>query len=142
MIPVCIKKLHPDAVIPTFATKGSAGADIYAIKDITLFPNEIVRLSTGIALSITRGYEIQIRARSSMASKGIIIPNSPSTIDSDFVGEIKVLLLNLSDTPYTIKKGDRIAQMVIGNSFQIKFNEVEELPKTERGEGGFGSTGI
>ena len=98
MIPVCIKKLHPDAVIPTFATKGSAGADIYAIKDITLFPNEIIRLSTGIALSITRGYEIQIRARSSMASKGIIIPNSPATIDC-LAGSTKIKLLdNTEDT--------------------------------------------
>ncbi len=140
---VKIKKLSSNALIPKYHSIGAAGADIYAClkEDITIFPMQTSLIPTGIALEIPEGYEIQIRPRSGLATKGIILPNSPGTIDSDYRGEIKIILMNLSEKPFTIKNHDRIAQMILSKFEKIEFIETEELLPTQRGEGGFGSTG-
>lgn len=126
-------------------TQGSSGMDLFASLDeeITLQPGERRMIPTGISLALPEGYEGQIRPRSGLAiQKGITILNTPGTIDSDYRGEIKVLLINLGSEPYTIKNGDRIAQIVISPVSQALLIEVQELPPTKRQEGGFGHTGI
>jgi dUTP pyrophosphatase len=139
---IFIKKLSPLAEIPNYQTEEAAGFDLHSIEDIILKPNERKLIGTGLAFEIPKGYEIQIRPRSGLAYKyGISVLNSPGTIDSDYRGEIKVLLINHSDTDFEIKVGERIAQGVIQEVIQAKFEEVEELNKTARGAGGFGSTG-
>jgi len=137
------KKLHPDAKIPSYATSGSAGMDIRSIEDVTIGPNRTMIVSTGIAADIPDGYEIQVRPRSGLALKhGITVLNTPGTIDSDYTGEIKVILHNVRDEAYKVNKGDRIAQLVIGRVIKLPIEEVDEITKkTERGSGGFGSTG-
>ena len=141
-IQVKLKKLHQDAVIPMYATKGSAGFDLHSIDSYDIKPEETVLISTGLSIELPVGYELQIRTRSSMAFKyGVIVLNSPGTVDSDYRGEIKVILKNISDRQYTMCKGDRIAQGIIQEIIQASFIEVEELNTTDRGEGGFGSTG-
>lgn len=139
-----IKKLNSKALIPSYQTPDSAGADIHALLDeAIIIPNgQIVMIPTGLSVAIPSGYEMQIRARSGLASKGLIIPNGPGTIDADYRGEIKILLLNLSGKDFEITPEMRIAQAVIAPVFQANFSLVKELSKTERGEGGFGSTGI
>ena len=139
---IFIKKLSPLAEIPNYQTEEASGFDLHSIEDIILKPNERKLIGTGLAFEIPKGYEIQIRPRSGLAYKhGISVLNSPGTIDSDYRGEIKVLLINHSDTDFEIKIGERIAQGVIQEVIQAKFEEVEELNKTARGAGGFGSTG-
>jgi dUTP pyrophosphatase len=139
---IFIKKLSPLATIPNYQTEEASGFDLHSIEDIILKPNERKLIGTGLAFEIPKGYEIQIRPRSGLAYKyGISVLNSPGTIDSDYRGEIKVLLINHSDTDFEIKIGERIAQGVIQKVIQAKFEEVEELNKTARGAGGFGSTG-
>ena len=137
------KKLHPDAVIPTYATEGSAGMDVYSVENVTIEPGKTVLVSTGLAADIPDGFELQVRPRSGLAAKhGITVLNSPGTIDSDYTGEIKVILHNTQDKPYEVHKGDRIAQLVIGIVIHLPIKEVDEITKeTERGSGGFGSTG-
>ena len=139
---IFIKKLSPLAEIPNYQTEEASGFDLHSIEDIILKPNERKLIGTGLAFEIPKGYEIQIRPRSGLAYKhGISVLNSPGTIDSDYRGEIKVLLINHSDIDFEIKIGERIAQGVIQEVIQAKFEEVEELNKTARGAGGFGSTG-
>lgn len=140
---VKIKKLYPDAVIPEYHSEGAAGADIYAYlkEDVLLRKGEVCIIPTGIAVEIPYGWEIQIRPRSGLASRGIILPNSPGTIDSDYRGEIKVILMNLGDESFLIRHHDRIAQMILTKVERINFIEVGELSASKRGEGGFGSTG-
>ncbi len=131
--------------IPKYQTSGSAGLDLYAFLDesIVLKKNEIVLVPTGIYLEIPIGYEVQIRSRSSLALKnGIFCLNSPGTIDSDYRGEIKVILASFNNDSFIINNGDRIAQMVFSKFEHVVFNEVDELSSTERGEGGFGSTNV
>lgn len=131
--------------LPQYETEGSAGMDIRAFisDDIVLFPFERKLISTGLHIELPMGYEAQLRPRSGLANKfGITLPNSPATIDSDYRGEIKVGLINLSNESFTIKNGDRIAQMVIAKYEQVVLNEVEILSESNRGTGGFGSTGI
>lgn len=141
-IQVKLKKIHQDAVIPMYATKGSAGFDLYSTDLYELKPDETVLINTGLSIEIPVGYELQIRTRSSMAYKyGVIVLNSPGTIDSDYRGEIKVILKNISNHTYIICKGDRVAQGIIKEIIQASFIEVKELDTTDRGEGGFGSTG-
>lgn len=126
-------------------TQGSSGMDLFASleEDLTLHPGERRMIPTGISLALPEGYEGQIRPRSGLATqKGITVLNTPGTIDSDYRGEIKVLLINLGSEPYTIKNGDRIAQMVISPVSRAILIEVQELPPTKRQEGGFGHTGI
>jgi dUTP pyrophosphatase len=139
-----IKKLHQEAQLPQYQTLHSAGADLYACldKEVTLAPMEIKLIPTGFAMEIPEGYEAQIRPRSGLGVKGISVPNAPGTIDADYRGEVKVILINLSGADFTIQHHDRIAQMVIAPTVQAVFNFHDELSDTVRGSGGFGSTGV
>lgn len=129
--------------LPKYQTPGSSGLDLHANLDapITLNKNDIVLVPTGLFIEIPEGYEAQIRSRSSLALKnGIFCLNSPATIDSDYRGELKIILASLTDKPFTINNGDRIAQMVFAKVEKIDFEEVDSISNTQRGEGGFGST--
>lgn len=132
-------------VLPQYATMQSAGMDLRANIDeaITLHPMERKLINTGLYIALPIGYEAQVRPRSGLAFKyGVTVLNTPGTIDSDYRGELKVLLINLSDKDFTINDGERIAQMVIARHEQGEFVEVEELDETERGTGGYGHTGV
>ena len=129
---------------PAYATEMSAGMDLKAdIQEaVTLEPLKRAMIPTGLSIALPKGFEAQVRPRSGLAAKhGITVLNSPGTVDADYRGEIKVILVNLSDTPFTINPGERIAQMVIARHEQAEWEEVEVLDETGRGEGGFGSTG-
>lgn len=131
--------------LPEYQTAWAAGMDIAAFLEapVTLQPMQRTLISTGLYMELPVGFEAQIRPRSGLAMKnGITVLNSPGTIDPDYRGEIKVLLINLSDHPFTIESGDRIAQMIISKYEQVNFLEVKELTKTERSKAGFGSTGV
>lgn len=144
MLTVKILRLHPDAKIPKYATPFAAGLDISACNetDVTLLPQSVALIPTGLAIELPIGYEAQLRPRSGLALKNAIsLPNSPATIDADYRGEIKIILINHGKEPFTVKKGDRIAQIVIAKVEQADFVEVLSLSETERGEGGFGHTG-
>jgi len=133
------------ALLPQYATGASSGLDLYAFldEDLTMKQFERVLVPTGIFIGIPRGFEAEIRPRSGVAYKyGVTVLNTPGTIDADYRGEIKVILINLGAEPFVIKNGDRIAQMVFKSVAQINWKLVDALPETERGEGGFGSTGI
>ena len=143
---VLIQKLVKDKnfSFPSYQTDGSAGMDLSAFikEDILIKPNERKIISTGIAISLPQNLEAQVRPRSGLAIKhGITVLNSPGTIDSDYRGEIKVILINLGREIFRVEKGHRIAQMVVCPIIQAEFKEVDDLTKTVRGEGGFGSTG-
>ncbi len=140
-IEVSIKKLSKDALVPLRATEGSAFYDVYAVEDTTLKSNLVTSVSTGLAFEIPFGYELEVRPRSGLSLHKIILANSPGTLDSDYRGELKILLLNLGNKDYLIRKGDRIAQIGVRTIPAIDFQEVEELSKTSRGSKGFGSTG-
>lgn len=130
--------------LPSYATLQSAGMDLRANLDspIVLNPLERVLVPTGIHIALPNGYEAQIRPRSGMAAKhGITVLNTPGTIDADYRGEIKVILVNLSNEPFTIEDGERVCQMVVARYEQVSWKEVNVLDETERGEGGFGHTG-
>ncbi len=139
-----IVKLREDAVLPVYQTKGAAGADIHACIDepITLQPLERKMIPTGLAMSIPEGYEVQIRARSGMSIKhGITMINGIGTIDADYRGEVGVLAINLGQEAFTIEPGMRIAQMVVARYEVANWNTVESLDETDRGIGGYGSSG-
>ena len=140
---VNIKKLTENAVIPRYGSEYSAGADLYSTDvDVKIAPGETRLIHTGIAVEIPEGLVGLIYARSGLASKkGITLANCVGVVDSDYTGEIKVALINLSNEEYTLTNGERIAQMVIMPVTKAKFTPVEELDETERGSGGFGSTG-
>jgi dUTP pyrophosphatase len=141
---ILIKKLHSDVNIPKYETEGSSGLDLeaYIEKDLRLLSGERKLVPTGVSVAMPNNFEIQIRPRSGLAYKnGISVVNTPGTIDSDYRGEIKVLLINLGTEAITIKKFQRIAQMVICPIIKANLKEVQELPETIRGAGGFGSTG-
>lgn len=141
---VKIKKLKDNAIIPKYATQGSAGLDLHACIDenLTLRKGRSLLVKTGLAIALQEGYEAQIRPRSGLAFKnGITVLNSPGTIDADYRGEIGIILVNHGHKDFTIEKGMRIAQMVIAKYNKADFIEVEDLEASERGEGGFGSTG-
>ena len=141
---ILIKKLHSDVNIPKYETEGSSGLDLeaYIEKDLRLLSGERKLVPTGVSVAMPNNFEIQIRPRSGLAYKnGISVVNTPGTIDSDYRGEIKVLLINLGTEAVTIKKFQRIAQMVICPIIKASLKEVQELPETIRGAGGFGSTG-
>lgn len=130
--------------LPEYATALSAGLDLRANIDtpVTLGPLERAMVPTGLFMELPRGYEAQVRPRSGLAAKhGLTVLNSPGTIDADYRGEVKVILVNLSNEPFTINDGERVAQLVIARHEQIVWNETEELGLTERGEGGFGHSG-
>lgn len=130
--------------LPAYATEQSAGLDLRANIDapIVLKPLERALVPTGIFIALPDGYEAQIRPRSGLAAKhGVTVLNSPGTIDADYRGEIKVILVNLSNEPFTIEDGERVCQMVVAKYEQVAWNEVDVLDETERGDGGFGHTG-
>ena len=144
MVKVLIKKLSKDIKFPNYKTYGSSGLDLIANlnSDLLINVGEKNLVPTGIAVAIPQGYEIQIRPRSGLASRnGITVLNTPGTIDADYRGEIKVILINHGKEAYKVTKGQRVAQMVLCPVIRAEFEEVTELPSTERGEGGFGSTG-
>lgn len=143
-IGVQVKRLPhgQDLALPAYATEGAAGMDVLAAEDITLAPGQRHAVATGLALAIPQGYEIQVRPRSGLALKhGITVPNTPGTIDSDYRGELKVILINHGAEQFAIARGDRVAQLVLAPVTQAAWEEVEALDATERGAGGFGSTG-
>ena len=141
-ITVKIQQLHAKAIIPRYQTAGSAGMDLHAVSDSEVWVGETEVVPIGIGISIPPGYEAQIRPRSGLAaSKSISVINSPGTIDSDYRGEVKVILVNHGDEIFRIKCGDRIAQLVFAPVTRAEFEAVASLDETPRGTGGFGSTG-
>jgi dUTP pyrophosphatase len=135
---------NTDLPLPAYETAQSAGMDLAAAIDapMTLSPGERAMIPTGLAIALPAGYEAQVRPRSGLAAKnGVTVLNTPGTVDADYRGEVKVILINLGDVPFEIERGMRIAQMVIAPVTQAGFTEVDELPETARGSGGFGSTG-
>ncbi len=145
MIKILIKKLQEEAVVPKYETKGSSGLDLSAnVKSkITIKPGEKCLVPTGLAVSIPKDYELQIRPRSGLAAKNsITVLNTPGTIDSDYRGEIKIILINLGKENFEITNGLRVAQMVLCPISKAELLEVDNLDKTSRDSGGFGSTGI
>ncbi len=144
MVKILIKKFDKNIKLPTYKTSGSSGMDLVAyIKNkIIIDPGKTVMIPTGIAVAIPKNYEIQIRPRSGLAAKkGISVLNTPGTVDSDYRGEIIIILINLSKKSFVVKSGDRVAQMILCPVAKGKLQEVKNLPKTVRGKGGFGSTG-
>ncbi len=144
MLEVLVTRLaHGDGLpLPSRATPGSAGYDLASADDGTLAPGERRLFRTGIAVAVPAGFECQLRPRSGLALRhGLTLPNTPATIDSDYRGELQVLLVNLGSVPVQVTRGMRIAQMVIQRVEETGFREVDTLPATGRGEGGFGSTG-
>jgi dUTP pyrophosphatase len=143
-IPLRVKRLpHGEGLpLPAYATSGAAGMDVVSAEDVVLAPGARHAVATGLSMAIPAGFEIQVRPRSGLALKhGISAPNAPGTIDSDYRGEVKIILINHGDQPFEILRGDRVAQLVLAPVVQGSWMEVEELDATERGEGGFGSTG-
>lgn len=139
---VKVKKLHADAIIPSYEKEGDAGFDLHAIADVAIAPGECVLVPTGLAFEIPRGFEIQIRLRSGVAAKtSLILANAPGTIDSGYRGEIRLIVRNLGKTTVMVQKGDRLAQGVLAPVYTAVFTEVDGLSWSERGTSGFGSTG-
>ena len=144
MVKILVKKFDKNIKLPTYKTSGSSGMDLVAhVKNkINIKPGKTVIIPTGIAVAIPKNYEIQIRPRSGLAAKkGISVLNAPGTVDSDYRGEVKIILINLSKKSFVVKSGDRIAQMILCPVEKGKLKEVKMLPRTMRGKGGFGSTG-
>lgn len=143
-IPVYLKRLPHGAGLPApaYATAGAAGMDVVSAEDLVLAPGARHAVATGLAMAIPDGFEVQVRPRSGLALKhGISVPNTPGTIDSDYRGELKVILINHGAEPFEIRRGDRVAQLVLAPVTRASWIEVAELDETARGEGGFGSTG-
>ncbi len=137
-----VKRLDADLPLPTYATQGSAGMDIMSAMNVEIKPMEVVAIKTGFSMELEQGFEAQIRPRSGHALKGITVINSPGTIDSDYRGEVCVILINLGSSNFVVTRGMRIAQMVIAAYCRSRICEVECLGETVRGHGGFGSTGV
>ena len=141
---VLIKKLDPAVKLPSYKTKGASGMDLLAFieNSINIKPQTSKLISTGLSVAFSEDYEIQIRPRSGLAAKNnISVLNTPGTIDSDYRGELKIIIYNHGNEDFVIKNGDRIAQMVLVPIVKMEFEETNDLPETIRGEGGFGSTG-
>ncbi len=135
-------RLHPDAQSPIYQTDQSVGADLTSIENVNIEPGQFRLVKTGIAVELPRGTEMQIRPRSGLAFKhGVTVLNAPGTIDSDYRGEIGVLLINHGTTTFRVCKGDRIAQAILAKAILVNYRQVKELSSTNRGAGGFGSTG-
>ena len=144
MTKILIKRLSKEVSLPKYETDGSSGMDLAAniSSNINIDPGETAIIPTGLALSIPKGFEVQIRPRSGLAAKQkISVLNTPGTIDADYRGEIKVILINLGQDSFKVEKGLRIAQMVVCPIVQAQLKEVDDLSETDRGKGGFGSTG-
>ena len=142
-VKVLLTRLDPDVPLPTYAKPGDAGADLVTTRDVVLRPGERVLVGTGVAVALPEGYAGFVHPRSGLAAKaGLSIVNAPGTIDSGYRGEIKVCLINHDRSePLTLRRGDRIAQLVVQKVEHAVFHEVEELPESLRGDGGYGSTG-
>ena len=146
-VTIRVKRLagNQDIALPSYETEGASGLDLRAAVngELTLHPGEIKLVPTGLSISLPRGYEAQIRPRSGLALKhGVGMVNSPGTIDSDYRGEVGLVLINWGGAPFVIKRGDRIAQMIVTRVSRAEVLEVERLEPTERGEGGFGHSGV
>ena len=144
MVKVLVKKLNPKVQLPLYKTKGSSGMDLMAFIDhpVKIAPNNLALIPTGLSIAIPNDVEGQIRPRSGLAAKfNIGVLNSPGTIDSDYRGELKIILFNHSSKEFVVNNNDRVAQMVLTPIAKVDFDEVEKLPNSLRGEGGFGSTG-
>jgi dUTP pyrophosphatase len=144
-ITIALKRLpHGEGLpVPAYATEHAAGMDVVSAEDVTLPPGGRHAVATGFAMAIPAGYEVQVRPRSGLALKhGISLPNTPGTIDADYRGELKIIMINLGTDAFEIARGDRIAQLVAAPVQAATFVEVESLDETARGAGGFGSTGI
>ena len=142
-VDVLVRRLHPDVPLPAYAHPGDAGADLVTTVEVTLAPGERALVPTGIAIALPEGYAAFVHPRSGLATRhGVSVVNAPGTVDAGYRGEIKVTLVNLDPRePVTLRPGDRIAQLVVQRVEHAVVHEVESLPGTARGEGGFGSTG-
>lgn len=143
---IAIRRLpHGEGLpLPSYATPGAAGMDLLAAVDspLSIEPGQRALIPTGLAISLPPGYELQVRPRSGLALRhGIVLPNSPGTIDEDYRGELQIILLNAGELPFTVERGTRIAQAVLAPVVRARWDEVENLDETTRGTGGFGSTG-
>ena len=144
MVKVLIKKLYPSVQLPEYKTSGASGMDLIAFlkNSINIKPKKSYLIPTGLSVAFSENYEIQIRPRSGLAAKkNISVLNTPGTIDSDYRGEIKVIIYNHGDADFEVNNGDRIAQMILTPVIKMKLEETDKLPETVRGEDGFGSTG-
>ena len=144
MVKVLLKKLNPDVQLPVYKTSGASGVDLMAFLEepIKLAPNSSCLIPTGLAVAFSEDYELQIRPRSGLAAKNsITVLNTPGTVDSDYRGEIKIILFNHGVKEFIINNKDRVAQMVLTPVVKMKLEEIDDLPNTTRGEDGFGSTG-
>ena len=136
------KKVHPDAVLPSYAHPSDAGMDVRSVEDLVLAPGRRALVHTGLVMLLPPGYEAQVRPRSGLALKsGVTVLNTPGTIDSGYRGEVGVILINLGDSEFQVRKGDKVAQLVIAPVTQPDVVEVSEVDETDRGSSGFGSTG-
>jgi dUTP pyrophosphatase len=145
MIKVKIVRLNQKAILPAYATAHAAGMDVSACLDLpfTVAPGSTALVPAGFSIELPEGYEAQLRPRSGLALRHMIsLPNTPATIDADYRGEVKVILINYGKEPFTVSHGDRIAQMVVARVDRVEFEEVGELSETPRGAGGFGHTGV
>ncbi|MBD3368176.1 MAG: dUTP diphosphatase [Candidatus Eisenbacteria bacterium] len=136
---------HADGLpLPSYMTSSASGMDVRAAVDepVTIEPGRVTLVPTGLAVAVPDGFEIQVRPRSGLAlRRGVTVLNAPGTVDADYRGEVGVILANLGDEPFRVERGDRIAQLVVGRVHRAHWNEVAELPQTDRGDGGFGHTG-
>ena len=140
---VRFRKVHPDAVLPSYAHPGDAGMDVRSVESLEIAPGARALVHTGLVMALPPGWEAQVRPRSGLALKhGVTVLNTPGTIDAGYRGEVGVILANLGDAPFSVAKGDRIAQIVIAPVTTAKIAEVEVVDDTDRGAGGFGSTGV
>ena len=138
-----VRRLHPDLPLPAYAHPGDAGADLCAAEDVLLPPGGRATVGTGLAVAVPDGHAAFVHPRSGLAARhGITVVNAPGTVDAGYRGEVRVVLLNTDpDEPFTVRRGDRIAQLVVQPVTRVRFVDVAELPPSPRGEGGFGSTG-
>ena len=137
------KKVHPDAVLPSYAHPSDAGMDVRSVEDLVLAPGRRALVHTGLVMLLPPGYEAQVRPRSGLALKsGVTVLNTPGTIDSGYRGEVGVILINLGDSEFQVRKGDKVAQLVIAPVTQPEIAEADAVDETDRGAGGFGSTGV
>lgn len=140
---VRFKKVHPDAVLPAYAHQGDAGMDVRSVDDVEIAPGSRALVHTGLVMMLPQGYEAQVRPRSGLALRhGVTVLNTPGTIDEGYRGEVGVILANFGDAAFAVKKGDRVAQIVVAPVTRAEVAEAAEIDGTERGGGGFGSTGV
>ncbi|MCE2874409.1 MAG: dUTP diphosphatase [Planctomycetaceae bacterium] len=143
-VEIRFKRIHPGAQMPAYQSAEAAGMDLHACLDapVTLQPGDLARIPLGFIMAIPKGHEGQVRPRSGLAAKfGVTVPNAPGTIDSDYRGEAMVALINLGRAAFTVEHGMRIAQLIVAPVLHVQVREVDELDATQRGSGGFGSTG-